>query len=353
VGVVFGVSFSPDGQRLASTTGEASPGGLPWKGEVKVWNARTGETLWTVKRDCYILSPSFSPDGQRLAVVENGTDFARAGVQLLDARTGQDLEFHDRYGFLSVNFSPDGKRLASDEGRRNRTVKVWDAATFKDLLTLRGHRDQISCVSFSPDGQRLASGSDDNTVKVWDAQTGKNLLTLKGHVMFPGDPSRGQKVYSLSFDPDALKFNTFLCSKQKYGDFELKFQVKMTGKSANSGVQIRSHVHDKKTFAVTGPQCGMGQEDWGSLYGENFGGMMQAADAKLVKKIVKENDWNDYYIKAVGKHITIKLNGETTVDGDFPKIPDSGIIAWQLHAGPAMEVSFRNIQFTEIAAAKK
>ena len=52
-------------------------------------------------------------------------------------------------------------------------------------------------------------------------------------------------------------------------------------------------------------------------------------------------------IKAVGKHITIKLNGHTTVDDDFPKTPDTGIIAFQLHAGGPMEVIFKNIHFKE------
>ena len=152
--------------------------------------------------------------------------------------------------------------------------------------------------------------------------------------------------------PDGLKFNTFLCSKEKYGDFELKFQVKLT-KEGNSGVQIRSHIHDMKTFAVTGPQCDMGGPYWGSLYGEHFGGMMKAADAKVVKNVLKVGDWNDYYIKAVGKKITIKLNGETTVDGEFPKAPDTGIIAWQIHSGEPMEVSFRYIVFTPIKAEGK
>jgi hypothetical protein len=147
--------------------------------------------------------------------------------------------------------------------------------------------------------------------------------------------------------PKGINYNTFLCSKQKYKDFELQFQVKLA-KQGNSGVQIRSHIHNKEKFAVTGPQCDMGAQYWGSLYGENFGGMMKAADAKLVKETVKVDDFNDYYIKCVGKHVTIKLNGKTTVDDDFAKLPDEGIIAFQIHGGPSMDVTFRNIQFKEL-----
>lgn len=153
--------------------------------------------------------------------------------------------------------------------------------------------------------------------------------------------------------PKGLKFNTFLCSKRKYRDFELKFQVRLIGDNPNSGVQIRSEIFEPKTFAVKGPQCDMGQQYWGCLYGEHFGGMMKAADPKVVAQAVKKDDFNDYYIKAVGKHCTIKLNGQTTVDGDFPKMPDEGIIAWQLHSGGPITVIFRNIQFTDLSAGKR
>jgi hypothetical protein len=155
--------------------------------------------------------------------------------------------------------------------------------------------------------------------------------------------------------PSGLGFNTFLCSKRPYRDFELSFKVQLKGGGhANSGVQIRSAVFNLSTLAVMGPQCDMGQIYWGSLYGEHFGGMMKQAPTEVVKKVLRPEEYNDYSIRCVGKRVTIKLNGETTVDQEFPNLPEIGLIAWQLHSSQQpMEVTFKDIQFAEIKEAKK
>ena len=146
---VWAVSFSPDGTRLASASGD---------GTVKVWDAAKGHTnfVWGV---------SFSPDGTRLA----SASFDQT-VKVWDAATGQEmltLKGHTSR-VTSVAFSPDGTRLAS--ASYDKTVKVWNAATGEETLTLKGHTNEVYSVAFSPDGTRLASAGVDKTVKVWDAR---------------------------------------------------------------------------------------------------------------------------------------------------------------------------------------
>jgi WD40 repeat protein len=78
----------------------------------------------------------------------------------------------------ALAFSPDGSLLASASG--DRTVRVWETATGREVYVLAGHTDRVSSVAFSRDG-RLASGSWDGTARFWDVKTGKPLGDVMRH----------------------------------------------------------------------------------------------------------------------------------------------------------------------------
>ncbi|OYD86772.1 hypothetical protein CDG77_33170, partial [Nostoc sp. 'Peltigera membranacea cyanobiont' 213] len=97
---------------------------------------------------------------------------------LLNIREQNQLQGHSD-GVNSVVFSPDGKTLASASA--DKTIKLWNRDTGKEISTLSGHSAAVISVVFSPDGKTLASASGDNTIKLWNRETGKEISTLSGH----------------------------------------------------------------------------------------------------------------------------------------------------------------------------
>ena len=75
----------------------------------------------------------------------------------------------------SAAYSPDGKRIVTDS--YDKTAKVWDANTGKELFTLKGHERQLNSAIYSAGGDRIVTASFDKTAKVWDAKTGQHLIT--------------------------------------------------------------------------------------------------------------------------------------------------------------------------------
>ena len=150
-GRISEIAYSPDRMRLAV----ASSLGI-WLYDTETYQEvalLTGDTVNSI---------SFSADGQMLAS-ENGD----GTVRLWNTNTGtilRQLSGHSN-DIHSVVFSRDGKMLAS--GSKDASVRLWDARTGRFLPTLRGHFWGIKAVAFSPDSKTVASG-DNNMIFLWN-----------------------------------------------------------------------------------------------------------------------------------------------------------------------------------------
>ncbi|GAA6032308.1 hypothetical protein JCM8097_008111 [Rhodosporidiobolus ruineniae] len=97
-------------------------------------------------------------------------------VRIWNLETGKEvgvLRGHTR-GVRALQF--DALKLVT--GSMDSTLKIWNWRTGECMRTLRGHRDAVICLTY--DRQLLVSGSGDSTIRVWDFGTGE-VYTLRGH----------------------------------------------------------------------------------------------------------------------------------------------------------------------------
>ena len=140
--------------------------------------------------------------------------------------------------------------------------------------------------------------------------------------------------------------NEFLCTTRTFGDFELRLKFRLLGgDTANAGVQFRTK-RIPNNHEVSGYQADMGVGWWGALYDESRRNkVLVGPDQAKMKDVVKIGDWNDYVIRAEGKHIQLRLNGMQTVDytETDPQIESSGVICLQIHGGPPSQAEYKDI----------
>jgi len=155
----------------------------------------------------------------------------------------------------SASFSPDGSRIVTASW--DKTAKVWDARTGRQLLTLRGHENALTAVAFSPNGRRIASSSLDETVRVWDADTGVEVCCLQGEA---------GPVYDVAFNHDGSALAS------AHNDGTVKVWDPATGKLRHS---FEAHFHPVMAVAFS-PNGGLlasagGQEHTVKLWDASTG----------------------------------------------------------------------------------
>lgn len=184
----------------------------------RIWATATGKEVavlrWPKGAKGHARAAAFSPDGRRIATA--GVDVhGVVPFAVWDASSGKMLvkidgvEEQQRH-LASVAFSPDGKHLLTTarEWRAlpvqgDRIVRLCDAATGKELLTLRGHTDSVLAASFSPSGTQVVTASSDGTARLWNTallSVGQDALAERWHKVRSAALSNdGRRLYLSHF----------------------------------------------------------------------------------------------------------------------------------------------------------
>ena len=168
--------------------------------------------------------------------------------------------------------------------------------------------------------------------------------------------------------PDHLAYNQFLIWKGTVKDFEFRAEFRVEGDN-NSGVQYRSkRLPDVGDWSVGGYQADIHPKATytGMLYDERGRGIVAERGQKVVvtnkgeKKVteldvpvepVDLNEWHELTIIARGNRLIHKVDGVTAVeivDRQKSERESEGLLAFQVHRGPAMKAQFKNIRLKHL-----
>jgi len=137
----------------------------------------------------------YSADWTRLITAsDDGT------VKIWNANTGEELLTLNTGPTNSISLDPadDGALLAA-AFYDTKDASVWNTETGQQVLTLSGHTAGINEIQYSPDGTRIATAGNDNTARIWDAASGMELLTLSDFADI---------VINIAFSPDGTRLAT-------------------------------------------------------------------------------------------------------------------------------------------------
>ncbi|UCD29854.1 MAG: DUF1080 domain-containing protein [Planctomycetota bacterium] len=154
-------------------------------------------------------------------------------------------------------------------------------------------------------------------------------------------------------------FHTFLTTERKFSNFELKLKMRYDSQEGNSGIFFRSDfpkpadenqpidpIKKLKGRKLVWPQIEFAPpgSHTGGFYIAGGGGWVNKDKfTDQMQKLHKFHQWNDLRIKVAGDHVLSYLNGVVVTDEAGNPLPKEGSIALQLHSGPSMTVSFKDI----------
>jgi WD40 repeat protein len=167
---VYSVAYSPDGKYLITGSLDHT---------LKLWEAGAGKEIKTYSgttgHQKMVLCVAFSPDGQLIA--SGSADNTLKAWDVPVSTPIRSLNTPD--AATAVALTADGTKLAA--GGKDGSVKLLNAADFKELFKLDGHQGPVTSVAFSPNGQVLASAGADRTVRFYNVVNGQFIAAVGAH----------------------------------------------------------------------------------------------------------------------------------------------------------------------------
>ncbi|MGA2483770.1 MAG: WD40 repeat domain-containing protein [Candidatus Acidiferrales bacterium] len=202
---VSSVSFNQNGNRLATAAfGPAGPGGQA----LQLWDVRTGELLSAVPSSGWPVAAIYHPSEPTIATAEVDRDGRGSTIRIWASQGDRAKPVEKRHWKVpgqvkGLAFSIGGAALAT--AGADSIVRVWQVSTGKEILTLKGHTDEVMGVAFSPDGQHLASAGMDRTIRIWGSkgETQRTISTGHTNTVFAVAYDREGRLVSASADARA------------------------------------------------------------------------------------------------------------------------------------------------------
>ena len=196
-----------------------------------------------------VVAAALAPTGQVFAVATRSGKSTTSS--LVSARTGRVVAHLPDPGIRSFAFSPDGKLLAS--GSYDRTARIWDAATGKQLHVLQ-HTGYVLAERFSADGKSLVTSSQDGAAYVWNVANGQRELLLVGAT---------GKINEAAFSPDGSEIAT--ASDDRFGRLYYSQDGRLLAPLAGSATAVTSIGFDPSGRTVVTGSSGGTARLWDAL----------------------------------------------------------------------------------------
>lgn len=165
---VWGAVFTADGKQAISGS---------WDRSIRVWDLEMGKQVRTFNVRDQVRGFALSPDGKLLAASHFAAVNGPGTIRLWDVQKGTEIRSMTGHQLeiSQVSFSPDGKLLVTSSF--DKTVRIWRVADGKEIKVLKGQNGRIEGAVFTPNALRVLSccAEGDPTLRMWDAATGKQL----------------------------------------------------------------------------------------------------------------------------------------------------------------------------------